>query len=186
MEKTQLGAPPTHGLSGVAGVASFRSDRDFIEDQLPELTRTDYEVRSDPTIAYNCFAWAARDADHYWDPLMIGEGYFWPLGPPACPNIESYIAAYETQGFRVCDSPDLEEDKEKIAIFVDGSGDPFHAARQLPSGRWTSKLGDIHDIEHELVDIDGARLLGRLAVFLERPCPGPPPVPPGYREIIRV
>jgi hypothetical protein len=172
------------GWTGVASVASYRNDKDEIEDQIPELATTSYEIKSDPTIRYNCFAWAARDSANYWDPLQIGKGYFWPLGPPAFPNLASYVAAYETQRFRECNSTSLEPGKEKIAIFVDRAGDPFHAARQLPSGRWTSKLGDKHDIEHGLADIDGARLIGRLAVVMERPCPGPPPVPPGHRELI--
>jgi hypothetical protein len=33
---------------------------------------------------------------------------------------------------------------------------PTHAARQLPNGRWSSKLGKLEDIEHALDDICGS------------------------------
>ena len=41
-------------------------------------------------------------------------------------------------------------------------------ARQLPSGRWTSKMGKNIDIEHNLEDIDGAVLIGRKRLFMRR------------------
>jgi len=165
-------------------VGSYSNDREEIEDQIPELAKADYDVTSDPLLDYNCFAWAARDSSSYWDPLQVGDGYFWPEGADAFPTLPAYVSAYATEGFRQCKSSDLEPGIEKIAIFVDRAGDPFHAARQLPNGRWTSKLGDKHDIEHDLADLDGATLMGRVAVILERACPGPPPVPPGHRTLI--
>ncbi len=32
---------------------------------------------------------------------------------------------------------------------MDEAGTPQHFARQLPNGKWTSKLGDLNDIEHD-------------------------------------
>ncbi len=43
-------------------------------------------------------------------------------------------------------------DFEKIAIYVDTDGVPTHAARQLPDGSWTSKLGDWEDIQHQTLE----------------------------------
>ncbi len=38
----------------------------------------------------------------------------------------------------------------KVAIYGDIDADSWtHAARQLPNGKWTSKLGDFEDIEHD-------------------------------------
>jgi hypothetical protein len=48
----------------------------------------------------------------------------------------------------------LESQYEKVALFAK-DGRVTHAARQLPSGRWTSKLGSDVDIEHELYAIEG-------------------------------
>jgi hypothetical protein len=59
---------------------------------------------------------------------------------------------------------------EKIAIFADATGSPTHAARQLTSGRWTSKLGEAEDIEHELRAIEGD-IYGTVVAILKRPRP---------------
>jgi hypothetical protein len=61
----------------------------------------------------------------------------------------------------------LEPGLEKIAIFAKG-GRPTHAARQLGSGRWTSKLGRAEDIEHDLRALEG-EAYGAVAFFLQRP-----------------
>lgn len=50
-------------------------------------------------------------------------------------------------GYTICDTEEHEPDFEKVAIYLDHEDD-VHAARQLPSGRWTSKLGEKHDLEH--------------------------------------
>jgi len=34
-------------------------------------------------------------------------------------------------------------------------GEPTHVARQLPSGRWTSKMGFLEDIEHTVDALRG-------------------------------
>ena len=41
------------------------------------------------------------------------------------------------------------------------------AAGRLPSGKWTSKLGSLEDIEHELRDLEG-RHYGRVQLILKR------------------
>lgn len=55
----------------------------------------------------------------------------------------------------------------KLAIFVNDQGTPTHAARQLPDGWWTSKLGRQIDIEHELSAIEGPAY-GKVAILLAR------------------
>jgi len=54
-----------------------------------------------------------------------------------------------------CDSAEVEPQFQKLAIYArdDGQhdgGQPTHVARQFPNGRWTSKIGELEDIEHEL------------------------------------
>jgi hypothetical protein len=62
----------------------------------------------------------------------------------------------------------LEVGIEKVALFENASGKPTHAARQLRSGAWTSKLGKNIDIEHlDADDVEGP-LYGSLAVVLVR------------------
>jgi len=60
---------------------------------------------------------------------------------------------------------------EKVAIYVNNDGTPSHAARQLPSGDWVSKLGPNVDIEHtspEAVGGDAGHGYGRIALYMMR------------------
>jgi hypothetical protein len=66
------------------------------------------------------------------------------------------MAAFALLGYEPCDAVEKESGFEKIAVFADPTGIPTHAARQLPNGRWTSKLGAAEDIEHELHAVAGA------------------------------
>jgi len=43
----------------------------------------------------------------------------------------------------------------------------LHAARQLPEGRWTSKLGELEDIEHALHDLTGT-VYGSVVLVMKR------------------
>ena len=44
----------------------------------------------------------------------------------------------------------FEQGLEKVALFINAFDVPTHAARQLPSRRYTSKIGESKDIEPEL------------------------------------
>jgi hypothetical protein len=57
---------------------------------------------------------------------------------------------------------------EKVALYADANGCPTHVARQLPNGRWTSKLGELEDIEHDLPALEGD-LYGSVTLVLKRP-----------------
>ena len=90
-------------------------------------------------------------------------------------TVEAFVSAYATLGYAKCEesSAVLEAGFEKVAIYVDANGVPTHAAKQLPNGAWTSKLGEWEDIRHatpEAVEDDGALGLGygKVAVFLKR------------------
>jgi hypothetical protein len=63
-------------------------------------------------------------------------------------SVEAWIELFELHGYRRCDSADLEEGMEKIAIYADSNGEALHVARQLSSGEWTSKIGKLEDIRH--------------------------------------
>ena len=97
----------------------------------------------------------------------MGVGY-WPEGVPREKTLEAFVAAYATRGYTVCADGSLEPGFEKIAIYTKPAGTPAHAARQLPSGSWTSKLGDEQDIEHELEGVECIRY-GSVKQFMRRP-----------------
>jgi hypothetical protein len=58
---------------------------------------------------------------------------------------------------------------EKVALHAK-HGCPTHIARQLPNGRWTSKLGRWEDIEHDEFDLTGNGLdeYGDIAQYFKR------------------
>jgi hypothetical protein len=95
-------------------------------------------------------------------------GYFWPEGVSRGMMIADFTRAYATFGYTVCESGELEEGFEKIALYFHGDY-VDHAARQLPSGRWTSKLGlDGEDIEHDTVEVVAGGVYGTQITYLRR------------------
>ena len=118
-----------------------------IELLFPDLRTAGYRVTSPATPSYNCFAWAGEDTRNWWQPLEL-HGYFWPAEIPAELTLESLAAVYQGLGYSACDSAEFELGFEKIAIYAEPDGTPTHAARQISSGAWTSKLGELEDIEH--------------------------------------
>jgi hypothetical protein len=140
---------------------------------VPRLADETYRITSPEDPEYNCFAWAANDNTQVWSPTMLGSGVYWPPGIPALANMNGVLDAYVMTGYERCESPDAEDGFEKIAIFADASGDPRHAARQLPTGSWASKLGDHVDIEHDNLAAVGGDLYGEPAVFMKRPIEPP-------------
>ncbi len=109
--------------------------RPEFEFKWPNLSLTDYQVTSPKSQEYNCFAWAAEEDDRWWQPIP-GEQFYWPDGVPQEETLEAYIQAYETLGYEICKEDRLEVGYQKIAIYVDSSSIPTHAARQLANGKW--------------------------------------------------
>ena len=92
---------------------------------------------------------------------------YWPAGAPREGTLSAFLAADSTLGYTPTTVATLEPNVGKVAIYT-RSGLPTNAARQLPSGRWTSKLGEAEDIQHELADLVGP-VYGDVSVILSRP-----------------
>lgn len=122
-------------------------ERWHLEIMFPGLRNSDYEVTSPADPQYNCVAWAGGIDDEWWD--ARNPDTFWPDGLPRGGTVDIAMAGLATMGYARCDDDSMVAGVEKIAIYA--QGDEFaHVARQLPTGRWTSKLGSQFDIEHEL------------------------------------
>lgn len=133
----------------------------------PRLPESQFEITSPVDATYNCIAWAAGDHTTWWWPDALGND-FWPSQAPRTETLDGFQLAYATVGYAPCEDAILEQDCEKIAIYVGPNGVPTHAAKQLPGGRWTSKLGQLEDIEHStLGQMEGA-LYGVVGVILRR------------------
>lgn len=155
-----------HGLSGVRGKAIL--DSKYIEKFFPNLSKDGYYLTSPATPEYNCIAWAAGDEGVWWWPDQNGD-YYWPTEIPRAETIEAFIKAYARLGYSICNNAELEDGFEKVAIYTDSNKKPTHAARQLNSGHWTSKLGNLEDIEHNTLDSLSGDSYGSVAVILKRP-----------------
>jgi hypothetical protein len=134
----------------------------------PRLQGANWAVTSPEDARYNCIAWAVGDPLHWWWPELDPESGHWPEGVSTELSIPAFLAAFTTAGFGPADREDRERGWEKVALFATAGGAPTHAARQLPNGRWTSKIGTLEDIEHELHDLTGTEY-GSVVPILKRP-----------------
>jgi hypothetical protein len=137
-----------------------------LESLFPRLAGSDYAITSPSTRAYNCIAWAARVQDEWWWPDPMGVSP-WPAAVQRAETVAAFIEAFETLGFVTCSTDSVETGFEKVAIYA-LAGSPKHAARQLANGRWTSKLGELEDIEHALDSLEGD-WYGQVVQILRRP-----------------
>jgi len=126
-----------------------------------------------PCWGYNCIAWAAGKTDKWWWPVEGDPCAFWPIPiDPIDPvTLEQFIKAFESEGFSVCRNSRFENGFEKVAIYTDSNQEPTHAARLLPSGLWTSKMGRGEDIEHKTLNVVEGKRYGTATAFLKRPNP---------------
>jgi hypothetical protein len=139
----------------------------WLEEAFPGLAQGNYEIKSPRDNHYNCIAWAAGDTERWWWPISEGKVAFWPDGVIREETLSAFGEAFATFGFTECDNEFAEPNTEKIAIFADKQGIPLHAARLLPNGKWTSKLGELQDIEHGLRDLEG-EVYGSVVLVMKR------------------
>jgi hypothetical protein len=126
---------------------------------LPGLNSENCRITSMDSARYNCIAWAAGDSSRWWWPDAL-RSYYWPSDAPREETIEAFVSAYATLGYAECSDASLEAGFQKVALFAKNSGGevlkPTHAALQLPSGHWTSKLGALEDVDHsDLMALQG-------------------------------
>ena len=138
-----------------------------LEAAFPNLTGTKYEITSAATEAYNCIAWAAAATDRWWWPDSLGDEY-WPEASPRLATISAFSLAFQDLGYLPCTNAALEPGYERIAIYAREDGTPTHAARQLPTGQWTSKLGAREDIVHETPESLAGTIYGDVVLILRR------------------
>jgi hypothetical protein len=132
-------------------------------EDFPHLSEVNHRVTSPDTKTYNCIAWAANDTANWWQP-----GVYWPIPvEPEDSNLSTLERAFEFLRFKPCANADLEPGIEKVALY---SLEKFytHAARQLPNGKWTSKLGKAEDIEHDTPDDVAGGIYGDVARLMQR------------------
>ena len=125
---------------------------------------TSLRVIGPPDMAYNSLAWAAGDTQRFWWPHQRA---YWPPSIERVATVGTFARAFETLGYRSCADAAAETGHEKVAIHADESGIPTHAARQVASGKWTSKLGTMELVEYDTADLLSSTY-GRAVLFLKR------------------
>ena len=139
------------------------------EEARPYLVSEGYEVRSIKTWRYNCIAFTADDVSAWWwpDDAKDSDAY-WPIDRRE-EKLDCFMEAYQSLGYAACEEEGKEEGFEKIAIYA-LNGIPSHAAKQLPDGRWKSKLGPDEDIHHNSVKaLEDDFNYGKVVQYMKRP-----------------
>lgn len=113
-----------------------------------------FKITSPCDSVYNCIAWAYQYKDRWMWPKISGDVRldgvcYWPDEVINSPEVDAFQKAFELKGYILCDNAEHEDGFQKIALYVKKSTTICtHAARELRSGMWTSKLGINHDIQH--------------------------------------
>lgn len=138
----------------------------LLRPQFPRLDASNSRPTSPVDETYNCIAWAADETERWWWP-DAQEQQYWPAGVQRVETVGAFVQAYGLLGYLHRSDASLEPGRQKVAIFAKELDRPTHASRQLPDGWWTSKLGGLIDIEHELFAVEGPAY-GNVAVVLGR------------------
>jgi len=135
--------------------------RDF-----PRLTPANHRITSPATAEYNCVAWAAEDTEHWWQPGIFWLPNDWPAEDAGLGALER---AFLAMGYLDC-SMDARCELGFVKVALYGSGVFYtHAARQLSNGKWTSKLGEEVDIEHDTPENVAGGIYGEVVEIMKRP-----------------
>ena len=135
----------------------------------PRLTPGNYRVTSPPSPDYNCIAWAAGDTGRWWEP-----GVYWPATtPPGDYGTGVLTLAFQARLRIMCGrgtGAGIRQGGSVLRRRV------LHARRrQLPDGKWTSKLGGGEDIQHDAPEDLSGGAYGEVVQFMRRPVAASPP-----------
>lgn len=130
-----------------------------------KLDANNHKPTSPKSEFYNCIAWAAGEDQRWWQPDL---GYFWPPGAPAGSDVDCLIGAFAAIGYVICGDGLQSPDVQKVALYSKPDKTWTHAARQLPSGKWTSKLGKHEDIEHDTPEAISGETYGSVHCYMAR------------------
>ena len=125
-----------------------------------------YVETSPGTRLYNCIAYAAGDLKRNWWPNSAPLGY-WPKDVPQRETIFAFLKLFQNLDYVKCKEESLENGFEKIAIYALNQK-VTHAARQLPDGNWTSKIGGNIDVAHTTLKTLEGPVYGEAVRFLKR------------------
>jgi hypothetical protein len=130
------------------------------DPRFPNLTG--FRVTSPATDDYNCIAYACGHDDRWFWP-----GRYWPRGFRLSSSVKVFRAVLALQGYAECADSTFEDGWEKLALYAVGD-ETKHAARQMATGEWTSKMGAEHDIVHPHADSLEGPEYGKVVLYMRR------------------
>ena len=133
--------------------------------EFPNAKDAPFVVTSPSDGTYNCIAWAVESQAHFFWP-SASPFFDWPDDLPRKANMATFLQFFNRFGYVPCEHGELEPGFQKIALFAKGKT-PSHAARQLPDGFWTSKIGAWVDVRHTLPAMEGGRY-GSVVQYFKR------------------
>ena len=95
---------------------------------------------------------------------------YWPADVPREETVEAFLAAFAKLGYTPCEAGELQAGYEKIVLYT-LDGKPTHATRQLPDGKWSSKLGKGPVATHNTPRGVEGPVYGTVCCYLRRPIP---------------
>lgn len=135
-----------------------------LEDLFPGLRPGFYQITSPIDTDYNCIAWSVGNTCGWLWPSDLALSV-WPTEVDREETLSAFEILFLRYGFIACATEELEPGFEKVALFATADGCPAHGARQLASGRWTSKVGKSEDIEHDLRALEGVAYGSVVRIF---------------------
>ena len=136
----------------------------LLREEFPNLDSEGFEIVEPPSRLYNCIAYAADDVANWWEPTR---GRYWPLHATFSKSIESLREVFVGLGFEQCEDSDAEDGYRKMALY-EAQGIGNHAAVQMSSGRWRSKMGQGPVIEHLNPESLYGGMYGEVTTFMRR------------------
>lgn len=141
---------------------------DDIGEEFPGLNWSDCAITSCATPKYNCVSWAVGDIGTKWVSGAVVKGYYWPPGVGDDDTADQWAEIFVLHGYELANNRNHEPGFEKVAIYADDEG-ASHVARQLPDGKWSSKLGNLSDIEHATLEtLERTGTYGQVVRILRR------------------
>lgn len=149
----------------------------ILVESVPGIASDDhYSLTSPCDEYYNCIAWALEISDKWIWPLepeasidddITEDVLYWPDTLPLSDEIDNFVALFEQFGYERCNDAALEDGYKKIVLYAK-AGRCTHAARQLPSGLWTSKMGPLNDIQHGSPEVLEGDFFGQVSCYMSK------------------
>ena len=147
----------------------------LITENFPKLLEDSaFDITSKYNSNYNCISWALMYNDRWSQPPYLGKPnldcvVWWPPDVLEGIDPDCLKKLFEYHGYIECNSGEHEDGYRKVALYFNEQTNEWtHAARELSNGCWTSKLGQIEDIQHgipEAIENDG---YGKIYCFMKK------------------